>query len=354
MLAPAINTANDLMTQALNEIVRLDKYANAADNIVIGKLPEDPAWLASVRSRTAALGDAGVAWMMEKPELWSTILVQFTNYATAFAGVAQLAQSGKIGTAAQWVDLLNQVLLPQLAQAVAQTNAVDVRVQKALQRFSSIQPLLEASINEGWNELEHEEQQMVKLAAELTHLQDKVASLESSITSGVISSGQGVITTSVKTIYSIVAEGGAAFSFLSLGVSVITVGKSYYDLITATNDIADTLLEIAALQLKASEEAQAAAGTKLVLQLVYNLEKSFLAIQDVLPQIAALWGAEQEKVQSALEALQSGANPQTFFEIYSFPTANANWHAINDFAMAIPSIKREVGKPVLLNPLDPI
>lgn len=354
MLAPAINTANDLMTQALNEIVSLDKYATSADNIVIGKLPEDPQWLASVRSRTAALGDAGVAWMMEKPELWSNVLVQFTNYAAAFGGVAELAQGGKIGSASQWVDLLSQVLLPQLARAVAQTNAVEVRVQKALQRFSAIQPLLEASIDEGWQELAHEEQQMIKLATELTRLQDKVAALESSITSGVISSGQGVITTSVKTIYSIVAEGGAAFSFLSLGASVITVGKSYYDLITATDDIADTLLEIAALQLKASEEAQAAAGTKLILQLVYNLEKSFLAIRDVLPQIATLWSGEQEKVQSAIEALQSGADPQTFFEIFSFPTANANWQAINNFALAIPNLKREVGKPVLLNPLSPL
>jgi hypothetical protein len=195
---------------------------------------------------------------------------------------------------------------------------------------------------------------MIKLASQLTHLQDKVAALESSITSGVISSGQGVITTSVKTVYSIVAEGGAAFSFLSLGASVITVGKSYYDLITATNEIANTLTQIAALQLQASEEAQAAAGTKLVLQLVYNLQKSFLAIQDVLPQISAMWNTELEKLHAVITALQSGADPQTYFEIFSIPTAAANWQAINAFAMAIPGLKREVGKPVLLNPLDPI
>ncbi|WP_020653805.1 alpha-pore-forming cytotoxin subunit MakB [Massilia niastensis] len=354
MLSPAINTAKDLLTQALNEVIRLDKYATSADNIVIGKLPADPDWLASVRSRTSQLGDAGVAWMMEKPDLWATVLVQFTDYVTAFQGVAEMAQGGKITTSAQWVDLLSHVLLPQLGQAVALTNAVDVRVQKAMQRFSVIQPLLEASIDEGWTELAHEEQQMIKLASELTHLQDKVASLESSITSGVISSGQGAITTSVKTIYSIVTAAGAGFSFLSLGVSVLTVGKSYYDLVTATNEIADTLTGIAALQLQASEEAQAAAGTKLILQLVYNLQKSFLAIQHVLPQISAMWNAELEKLQSVIEALQSGADPQTYFEIFSIPTAAANWQAINDFAMAIPNLKREVGKPVLLNPLDPI
>jgi hypothetical protein len=354
MLSPAINTANDLLTQALNEVIRLDKYATAADNIVVGTLPVDPDWLASVRSRAAALGDAGVSWMMDKPDLWSTVLVQFSNYASAFQGVAAMAQGGKVATAAQWVDVLANVLLPQAGKAVALTNAVDVQVHKAMQRFSVIQPLLEASIDQGWQELAQEEQQMIKLASELTSLQDKVTALESSITAGVISSGQGVITTSVKTVYSIVAEGGAAFSFLSLGASVITVGKSYYDLITATDDIADTLARIGALQLQASEAAQAAAGTKLVLQLVYNLQKSFLAIQDVLPQISAMWSAEQEKLQSVIEALQSGADPQTYFEIFSIPTASANWQAINAFALAIPGLKRQVGKPVLLNPLAPI
>jgi hypothetical protein len=131
MLSPAINTANDLLTQALNEVIRLDKYATSADNIVIGKLPVDPDWLASVRSRTAQLGDAGVAWMMEKPELWASVLVQFTNYATAFQGVAEMAKNGKVTTSVQWIDLLSDVLLPQLGKAVALTNAVDVRVQKA-------------------------------------------------------------------------------------------------------------------------------------------------------------------------------------------------------------------------------
>jgi hypothetical protein len=291
---------------------------------------------------------------MEKPGLWSSVLVQFSNYASAFQGVADMAQGGKIATAAQWVEVLSDVLLPQLGKAAASTDKAGAQVQAAMQRFAVIQPLLEASIDDGWQELAHEEQQMVKLASELTHLQDKVAALESSITSGVISSGQGVITTSVKTVYSIVAAGGAAFSFLSLGTSVITVGKSYYDLITATSDIADTLTQIAALQLQVSEAAQAAAGTKLVLQLVYNLQKSFLAIQDVLPRISAMWRAEQEKLQSAVEALRSGADPHTYFEIFSIPTANANWQAINDFALAIPGLKRQVGKPVLLNPLDPI
>ncbi len=332
----------------------LDKYSTTTNNIMIGVLPKDPDWLASVRGRTKMLGAAGASWLSEKPDIWSSVLVQFPDYATSFDSIAQMQSKGAITTTAQWIQLLNDVLLSQLAKAVAATTTADTQIQTEYQKFANIQPLLEDSINQGWAALASEEQQMVKIASALTHLQDTVESLESSITSGVISSGQSIITSSVKTIYGIATAAGESFSFLSLATSAYTVGKMYYDIISTTDEIADTLTQIAALQLEASEEAQAAAGTKMVLQLLYNLEASFLRIHDVVPQIKTLWQTEHDKVQSVIEALQSGANPDNYFEIFSIPTANANWQAINTFTIAIPALKNAIGTPVVLNPFDPI
>jgi hypothetical protein len=226
-------------------------------------------------------------------------------------------------------------------------------LQTDYQKFKAIQPLLQASIDQGWAALASEEQQMVKIAAQLAHLQDVVNSLASSITGAEISSGQSIITTTVKTLYNIATEVGGSFSFLSMAASVFTVGKMYYDIISANAEIGTTLKQIAALQLEASEEAQAAAGTKIVLQLVYNLELSFASIVDVVPQITTMWSTEQQKVQAVISALQAGADPSTYFELYSMPTANANWQAINSFAMAIPTLKSTVGTPVTLNPQAP-
>jgi hypothetical protein len=257
-------------------------------------------------------------------------------------------------TTDQWIQLLNDLLYEQAKKSVEITQQASDQLKAQYADFCAIQPLLEESIQQGWSELADEEQQMVKLSAELTSLQDKVESLEESISSSVISGGKSVTTTAVKTIYGIATEAGASFSWFSMATSAYTVGTMYYDIITKTDEVADTLRTIAALQLEASYEAQAAAGTKMILQVLYYLEKTFLAIQDVFPQIVTLWQTEQDKVKSVIEALEAGADPTSYFEILTIPTANKNWQSINKFSGLIPEIKGQPGTPVVLNPQDPI
>lgn len=354
MLSPSINVANGLLAQAFNETLRLDSYSVSAGGTTIGVLPKDPEWLASVRSRLAMLAQAGAKWIMDKPAIWSPVLTQFTDYASAFAGVADTQAKGRITTTDQWIKLLKEVLLSSLNTSINVTNASADVLKSHYQAFKDIQPLLEGSINAGWAELQDEEQQMVKIAEQLTHLQDLVGSLEDSITSGDISTGQSVVTTTVKTIYNIAMETGESFSFLGMAASAFTVGKFYYDIITKTAEVGETLQQIAKLQIEASDEAQAAAGTKLVLRLLYNLELTFGQIVDVMPQIVTMWSTERDKIQQTIQALQAGADPTTLFDLFTISIANSNWQAISKFALAIPSTKTTVGPPVTLDPQHPI
>lgn len=348
MLSPVINNAEELLTQALNEIMQLDNYAKTSNNIILGKLPKDPAWLSSVRSRVGLLSKAGASWIAEKPDIWSSILVQFPHYASSFSAIADQQSQGLIEPD-QWVPLLKDVLYSQLVQAVEVTTKANDQIQAEEEKFKDIQPLLEESIKAGWDALASEEQQMVKIAKALTQLQDEAGSLEDSITSSMISDGKSIIQSSVTTIYKLVSTTAPSISYLSILTSAFTVGKMYYDIISNSEKIAQDLKKIGELQLEATEEAQAAAGTENVLKLLYNLEKSFLAIQDVVPQIISMWKVEQGKVQEAIEALESGANPDDFFEILTIPTANENWQAINKFALAISKLECTIGKPVILD-----
>ncbi len=352
MLSPSVNAAQSLLTQAFNEVLLLDGYATWTNNITIGVLPKEPDWLAAVRTEVGLLSAAGGQWILAKPQIWGPLLVQFTDYATAFAGVAKA--KAQQPTADQWIALLSQVLLPQLAKSKAATSTASTALQKRYQAFRSIQPQLEASINAGWAELSDEEQQMVRIAMELTHLQDQLNALEDSVTQGDISTGKAVVTTTVKTLYNIATKAGESFSFLGMLTSAVTVGQFYYDLVTKTEEIGETLRQIADLQLEASEEAQAAAGTKLVLQLLYNLELAFGRIVDVLPQIITLWDTEEQKVQDAVNALKAGADPAMLFDLVTVNVANANWNAINGFSLALPTLKQQQGPPVPIDPQNPI
>ena len=354
MLSPTIYDTQNLLTQSLNEINQIDKYSVTSENILIGKLPKDPDWLASVRSRTAMLGDAGKSWILQKPDIWAPILVQFSNYASSFASVAELQSSKKLTTSEAWISTLKSVLQDQLDQCVQVTTTANDALVKQYNMFKNIQPLLEDSINAGWAELAGEEKEMVKLAAELTSLQDKVESLQDSITSKEITTGTKVVSTTVSTIYNVVTEAGGSFSFMSFAASAYTVGRMYYDIITKTEDIVNTLEEIGKLQLAASAEAQAAAGTKMVLQFVYDIEKNFLSIQNFVPQIKTMWSTELQKLNSVITALESGADPNNYFELLTIPTANKSWQTISSFTSAIPDIKLQEGKPVVLCPGKPI
>jgi len=354
MLSPSINTANGLLAAAFDEVLHLDGYAVTASNTVVGVLPKDPTWLTPVRNRLALLAAAGTSWIADKPDIWAPVLVQFADYAASFAGVAQQQAKGTVLDSAAWVALLDGVLLTQLKTCIVATDTAATALQAHYQSFKNIQPLLESSINAGWAALADEEQQMVAIATALTHLQDVAASLESSITAADITTGKSVVQTTVTTLYGIATAAGTSFSFIGMAGAAFTVGTFYYDLIEKTGEIAATLERIGELQLEASGEAQAAAGTKLILRLLYNLELSFGRITDVLPQITQLWATEGDKVQQAIDALKAGADPSTYFDIQTISVANANWQAISSVALAIPTIKTTGGPPVTLAPQQPV
>lgn len=354
MLSPSINDVSTLLASSLNEMVQLDGYAMSSDNTRIGVLVPDPDWLPAIRNRFGMLGKAGASWTLRKPEIWSSVLVQFTDYATTIASVVEQMQGGKVKTSAEWQSMLADVLFPVLDQAARTTKKAGVDLDGHYQQFKDVQPLLEDSIERGWSALSSEEAQMVKIAGELGSLQTQVKNLESQITGNVISGGKGYISSTVSIGYSIVTAASTSIPYLSILTLAITIGKTFYDIIEGTDEINKTLEKIGELQLEASQAAQAAAGAKAVLQIAYDAEKSFLAIRDFVPSIATMWETERDKVKAVQDALRAGADPQREFELATLPVANENWGAINTFARAIPNIKQTQGKPVALNPITTV
>ncbi|MGN6815645.1 MAG: alpha-pore-forming cytotoxin subunit MakB [Solirubrobacterales bacterium] len=354
MLSPQITVAEGLITDSFNQALSIDSYSLKSQSLLIGKLPEDPQWLVSVRNRVEMLSKAGAAWTQEKPEIWGPVLLQFADYSSAFAGVAEMKKAGALKTQKQWIEVLEQTLLPELRKAATTTEESAGKFRTRLQAFRSVQPLLEESIREGWLELHNEERAMTEIAAQLAHLQDVVSSLEESISSTQISSGQSIVQNTVKTVYEIAIEVSVSFSFLSMAASVYTVGKTFYSIISGIAEISETLDKIGELQLKASNQAQAAAATKMVLQLVYDLELSFARIVETLPRLTTMWRTELEKVKSVIGALEAGVEPGDYVDLVTFSVANANWQQINSLVQAIVTVKTKEGPPVLLDPQKPM
>lgn len=349
MLSPVVHDTRELITRVFNEVIALDKYSIGNNNIVIGKLPNDPEWLIAVRKHVESLGTIGARWIQKKAEVWSSILGLFPSYTSAIESLAEIQKTQGIQKD-QWPDLLEELLLTQLNKAVQVSEDAEKVFKSEFNDLRGMQPSLEKDIEAGWEALAEEEESMIKIAQELTKLQDTVSSLEDEITSADISAGKSVFQTTVTLMYKVVTSAEMSFSFLSMASSAFTVSKFFYDVISDTDKIDQALEEIAKYQTEASEEAQALAGTKSVIQLVYKLEESFLSIQDVVPQLTKMWESERDKVKIVIDGLKAGADPSKYFQLETLSTSSENWKEINDFTLNIPKMIQISDKSVELDP----
>jgi hypothetical protein len=346
MLCPNVMTVCDELAQAYSTITKVDAFAYASMNTSIGKLSPDPDWLGPVRNELTLLSTAGAQWQQQKPVIWAPLLSQFNTYYALFSGFAEISSQMRDDKDA-WLEALGQ-LRTSLANAENASKAAEGQFILQINNLNNIRQVFDSSLNKAWAALAHEEQEMVALAAEVTALQDKVDSLQESINSAEISSGKSYIQSSVSISYTLVSTAGAEVPYLAIAGLVFTVGKLAYDLIVNDKEIAETIGKIVELRNKASQEAQAAAMSKGIIQLIDNFDKNLLAVQRQLPALGTMWANEKAKVDGAIAALHSGAKPTQYLELLSMSSAAATWKKLSEFATQLTQMA-EQGKPVTLS-----
>ncbi|RQO32564.1 hypothetical protein DBR32_02920 [Taibaiella sp. KBW10] len=325
MLCPHVNDTSERLALAYSGMINFKGYAYSCNNIRIAILPEDPNWLPAVRNRISLLSDQSGLWMMDEPNVWSQVLLSFITYTNLFEGFT--ANIGYYTTKEQWIQVLKQ-----LKTGVQQSrNAIEAAAQtydERYKRFKNIQTLLDESIKAGWEELDDEIKIITEIAGQIQKLQDQLGNLQDDMSGIGLRSGQSYVQSSLSMMYGLVTVAGSSVSFLSMLGLAFTIGKTFYDVYKDNADIANTLHQLNELQLKASYTAQAAAATKMVLQTCYQLEKEFLGLHKSLPYLASIWTAEEDKINEAIDALNSGSDPARMFTLQSMPSALATWTTI--------------------------
>lgn len=353
MLSPNVNNVIDSLAQSYSTIARVDGFAFASMNTMIGKLSPDPDWLGPMRQELSLLSAAGARWQQQKPQIWTPLLTAFPNYATLFAGFADA--SAELGNDRDaWLSVL-QTLSEALVRHKLAAKAAEQQFTLQVQNLSNVEAVFSSSLNKAWAALADEEQQMIDLASQVTALQDRLGQLEADLSGDAISSGKSFIQSSVTISYTLVSTAGASIPYLSIAGLLFTTGKLAYDLIVTDKAIGQTIDQIVALRIAMSQEAQAAAMSKAVIHLINSFDKQLLAVGHQLPALSTMWGAENDKVQEAIHALQAGAVPRQMFELISMPSAAASWQTLADFVPKL-MLMPEAGTPVLIttSEADPI
>lgn len=350
VLSPNVHAVTQALAQAGTTVARVDSFAFAAINTIIGHLAPDPDWLGPMRTQLTLLNGAGATWQQKKPTILAPILSQFNSHYSLFAGFAAVAE--ELGNdRAGWIDVL-KALHDSLSLSANATRAAEQEFILQVNYLNNVQQVFEASLSKAWKALADEEEQMVALAEQITLLTDQVNALQEDLTSGMISSGKGYIQSSISITYSLVSSAGTSVPYLTIAGLLFTVGKQAYDLIVTHPKIEATLNKIVELRLSMSQAAQAAAMSKAIIQLIYNFDRSLLAVGRQLPALSQMWEAESEKVAQAIRALKAGAIPRQMMEIVAFPSALASWQTLSEFVTKLTAAP-QAGKAVILRTTIP-
>lgn len=354
MFAPDINTTKNQLTTLFNEIHGISGYSIGIQDTLIGTLPKEPAWIPAVRSEMKLLSQAGANWIEKSPDSWVVILTSFIDYGTDFVAFSeQITKNVDKLSNSQIVELLTQ-LSSALETCATKTKASLDNLTDFENQFKNVFPSLDASIQTGWDELGDEEAEMVAIAEALTQLQDEITNLQSKIDADGISGGKSFVQTNVKIAYSIVtAAGEVAVPYLSIAILAFTMGKTFYDIISDTDKVNKDLQKIADLQVKASEEAQAAAATKAMIQYLYNIEIQFLSLKKHGEGLWVMWQDQKSRIDEAINAINAGVDPSKFLDILTMKVAAKNWEAFIKFSTQIIRLTPEQGPQVLLDTSKP-
>jgi hypothetical protein len=345
ILCPNVMTVGEMLAGAYSDLKRTDSFAYGSMNTSIGYLSPDPPWLTTFRARMSMLRDACAGWQQSKPDIWAQILLPFANYYTLFAGFTKTAR--EYGDNRElWLIMLEQ-LKKELISGKKDSQNAENQFKSHINELKRLEKLLSTSSNEAWTALAGTEQAMVELAGEMVHVQDEINQLQHEISASEISGGKTYVQSVVKTIYTIASSTSVEIPYLTIISLVLTTGSLAYDLILTNQSISRSLDRIAELRTQASIEAQAAAATKTVIQLIAHLNTNLAKLINKMPGFAQMWSHEIEKINQVIYALQSGVNPGDYIDLQSMPSALISWKTLAGY---IPKLTKtpEEGKTVTL------
>lgn len=349
MFAPKVCDAKSRMTDAYQSIISLDRFSISSSDIIVVKLEKDPSWLPAVRSELHSLRVLSGHWQNARAKIWAPMLAAYPDYISTFDAFVDQTQENKMSSE-QWINLLEKALLPSLSDQInaAQKAVTELKSQRS--DFSTVLPKIDKSIQDGWTDLGHEEQDMLKLAGEIGSLSQLLSSYSAKLDSDIFSGGKSYVQSIVTLTFSAVAAGAsAAIPVVGIATAVYSIAKSFYDIIEDNEKIIDTMNRISRLQETLSEDAVALALTKGTLQVLYDLEKQFLTSENALPEVVDMWSAEKIKVTDAINALKAGASPDQYLDLLKLSTAKSNWGEIGTFVTEMAAVDVKIGSPVQLN-----
>ena len=205
------------------------------------------------------------------------------------------------------------------------------------------------SLDTAWKALADEEQKIIELATQITALQCKISELEENLSVAEISNGENLIQSSISISYELLSAAEVSIPYLTVATLIFTTSKGAYDAIVAEREISAAIDRIVKLRNDLSEEAQATAMTKALIQLINDFDKSLGKLNCQLPLISSMWRNEKESVDMTIDAINAGAIPREMFPLVSMSSIGVPcWNQLAEFSLKLLGQKIKQGQSVTL------
>jgi hypothetical protein len=183
--------------------------------------------------------------------------------------------------------------------------------------------------------LAEEQADILLVTTALQALTDRLATYGVASTAAAMSAGQPVVQTVVSITYTAMVAGGDAVPGVSIVTTLLSIGTSVYDMVSADGEISGLLGQISALMSKLDEDARALAMTMGLVQELNRMNDAYTLAAQTMPRINGYWDAEADKIGVVLGALLAGTKPEDLASIVSLSIASLVWADLAKVAMGM-------------------
>jgi hypothetical protein len=346
MLAPDEIESQEAVAGVAGGVMHLSAFAESCQSATIGRLSPQPVWLDEITAMLQRTQQAAMAWFNQQPHIVPPIREAIADYQSLFDGVAQ-GLNPKTTDRKTWETMLGD-MRDQLNQGAEAIDAAQLKLQNVYGSFSQVHDDLRDALKQAWTEHEDAHDALTQIAGHIGSLYAQLGALTQEVTVKDYESGKIVFETVADIIIPIFKAGEAEISFMSIGLSLFSVGVSLYSSISGNEEINQTISELREALNEQSDEIQALAATNAALELLDALDQSYLdVVKTRVPQMSSFLRGEASKIGAVLGSFN---DPSSNGELLTLNAAKIVWDQLAALAQQIGAGAGQDGGTIVLSP----
>ncbi len=320
--------AAEKLNEAIRGICITDEAAFFYEGINAVVYPQFSSdWVSSLYTRLKKLNAIGSEWHKIRAEITSNAFSPVKSYCNLLEAANKTMLENK-SISQDEVLTIYKSLMDKASENTTSIRKISNIYDSWINSVKNITVLLEESMREGWASLDVEESDVIELSSKLAVLEKNISDVQDQAFPIGTSIGKDTTKSIVTFVYTcmIAGEEISLFSVLSMFLSV---GLTFYDIISTYMDMEKYTEELVECKQKYTFKEQALAQTKSLIKLLQKIKESIISVRSHYEGIIDIWDSEYFYIESLINSYRAG-KPYDPSELYLHAAMWKNFDTIAD------------------------